>query len=425
MQSVPYLAFKETTMKTLKTISTGSKVIAVCFWLILMVFVLASPVLAQDVELKNVIPILPVNPGFVDFRDPANPHAASFDIGWVSRDKYYFTDRGATATAYGACGGRVDVIDASGVPNVEDPICGFVGNHGSGVSGPNGVLVIPATNELWAGDGDSTVKVVDLNTKSIVATISTGGKKRADELAYDPTDDVIIIGNDSENLPTDTPPGTGQFLTLIDRGTRKVLGQIFYDGSDAQHPLATAGMEQPVFDENTGLFYQAVPATTDNPGGEIDAIDPVTIKIVARFPTTDCLPHGLVLGPLNQLLLGCSDVVAPVTGTPGLQIMDDRNGTILAVIPQVAGADESWYNSGDRLYYVAASNCTVAICGGPVFAVINADSGQWLQNVPTATGAHSIAVNPRNNLVFSPRGPVPPDPASTDVGVAVYGHADD
>jgi len=356
-------------------------------------------------------------PGFSDLSDPAHPHAASFDIGFTSRGKYYFADRGPTATAYGDCHGRVTVIDTQ-TDTLDDPICGFLGNQGSGVSGPNGILVIPAANELWGGDGDSTVKVVDLNTKSIVATISTGGKKRADELAYDPTDDVIVIGNDSEDLPA--AGGTGQFLTLIDRSTRKVLGRIFYDGIHA--PLATAGMEQPVFDENTGVFYQAVPATTDNPGGEIDAIDPVTIKIVARFPTTDCIPHGLTLGPLNQLLLGCSDVVDPGAG---LQIMDDRNGNILAVIPQVAGADESWYNSGDRRYYVAASNCPVSICGGPVFAVINADTNEWLQNVPTATGAHSIAVNPRNNLVFSPRGPVPPDPASTDVGVAVYGHADD
>jgi len=359
-------------------------------------------------------------PGFSDLSDPAHPHAASFDIGFTSRGKYYFADRGPTATAYGDCHGRVTVIDTQ-TDTLDDPICGFLGNQGSGVSGPNGILVIPAANELWGGDGDSTVKVVDLTTKSIKNSINTGGKKRADEIAYDPTDDVILVANDSEDLPA--MGGTGQFLTLIDRGTGNMLGQIFYNGNDA--PLATAGMEQPVFDENTGVFYQAVPATTDNPGGEIDAIDPVTMTIVNRFPITDCIPHGLTLGPLNRLLLGCTDAGAPITGTPSLQVMDDRDGTIVAIIPQVTGADESWYNSGDRRYYVAASNCPVSICGGPVFAVINADTNEWLQNVPTATGAHSIAVNPRNNLVFSPRGPVPPDPASTDVGAAVYGHRDD
>jgi hypothetical protein len=34
-------------------------------------------------------------------------------------------------------------------------------------SGPNGVLVID--NEIWAGDGDSTVKVIDINAMKIVA----------------------------------------------------------------------------------------------------------------------------------------------------------------------------------------------------------------------------------------------------------------
>jgi DNA-binding beta-propeller fold protein YncE len=46
--------------------------------------------------------------------------------------------------------------------------------------------------EVWAGDGDNTVKVVDLETKSVVDTISTGGNHRADELAYDPVDKIIL-----------------------------------------------------------------------------------------------------------------------------------------------------------------------------------------------------------------------------------------
>ncbi len=394
----------------MKTVRTVEKVISVCSWLVLMVFVLASPVLAH--ELKKVIPI----EGFSDLSDPLHPHSASFDIGVTSRGKYYFADRGPTATAYGECGGRVDVIntpdDKFEDDTLEGFICGFVGNLGADVSGPNGILVIPAANELWAGDGDSTVKVVDLNTNSIVDDpIPTGGVMRADELAYDPTDDIIVVANDADDPP---------FLTFIDRATHKVSGHIFYDGSDDQHPKATKGLEQPVFDENTGLFYEAVPATTDNPGGEIDAIDPVAMKIVNRFPTTDCIPHGLTLGPLNHLLLGCSDRVAPVTGTPGVQVMDDRDGTIVKKIPQVAGTDEVWYNSGDRRYYLAANNCPVSICGGPVLGLIDADTDEFHENVSTATGAHSVAVNPRNNHVFVPRGPVKGD-GSTDPGVGVYG----
>jgi DNA-binding beta-propeller fold protein YncE len=49
---------------------------------------------------------------------------------------------------------------------------------------------------VWSGDGDSTVKVIDIKTNKIVDTISTGGKKRANETDYDPVDQILLIGND-------------------------------------------------------------------------------------------------------------------------------------------------------------------------------------------------------------------------------------
>ena len=60
-------------------------------------------------------------------------------------------------------------------------------------SGPNGVLVIG--NEAWGGDGDSTIKVIDLKAMKIVDTVATGGKLRANELTYDPKNRIVIIGN--------------------------------------------------------------------------------------------------------------------------------------------------------------------------------------------------------------------------------------
>jgi hypothetical protein len=97
---------------------------------------------------------------------------------------------------------------------------GFAGNTGSGAtSGPNGVVAIPYLNQLYVGDGDSTVKVVDLTAKAIIASIHTGGSFRADELAYDPVDHIVMIGN-----PDDSPP----YLTFISTDTQTVLGTIFY-----------------------------------------------------------------------------------------------------------------------------------------------------------------------------------------------------
>jgi len=111
-------------------------------------------------------------------------------------------------------------------------IGGFVGEDAKGTKywGPSGVVVIPSLSQAWAGDGDSNIKVVDLQTQKVVDTISTGGNLRADDLANDDRDQGIMIGNDF-----DAPP----FLTFIStQPGHKILGRI---------PLndATDGLEQP------------------------------------------------------------------------------------------------------------------------------------------------------------------------------------
>jgi len=97
----------------------------------------------------------------------------SFDISWVDRSSqtYYLADRSNKG---------IDIINARNSTFVAR-IGGFVGFSGSNeTSGPNGVVVVHPRHELWAGDGDSTVKVIDLETRQIVKSIPTGGTKRAD-----------------------------------------------------------------------------------------------------------------------------------------------------------------------------------------------------------------------------------------------------
>jgi hypothetical protein len=78
-------------------------------------------------------------------------------------------------------------IAASSSQRSRDPAPGFVGFTGDGnTSGGNGVSLVNDATELWSGDGDSAVKVIDLKAGKIVDTISTGGKKRANETDFDP-----------------------------------------------------------------------------------------------------------------------------------------------------------------------------------------------------------------------------------------------
>lgn len=312
---------------------------------------------------------------------------AAFDISWVDpgSHRYYLADR---------TNASVDVFDTTD-GTLLNQYGGFVGNTGkSDTSGPDGVLVTPDSHEIWAGDGDSSVKVLDPETGATLASISTGGTMRADELAYDQADHLIIIANDA-----DTPP----YLSLISTASHTVVGKISF-------PDATAGLEQPVWDPASDLFYQSVPASNANPGGEIAVIDPHTMTITTTYPLTDCNPTGLALGPSQQLLLAC-------TGGDHLHsdILDATNGQIVASITQVGGADQVWYNPGDNHYYLGASGMTVDGTktgrNFPVLGIIDAGSNQWIENVPTVTGTHSVAVDPETNHIFLPL---------TNIGVGIY-----
>jgi sugar lactone lactonase YvrE len=104
---------------------------------------------------------------------------AQFDIGVVDVEagRYYLADRSnkgvdifdtQTNKFVGRVDGFVGVVMRDGRP---------VGN----VSGPNGVALDSKNKVLWVGDGDSTLKAIDLKVKEpkIIASINLGGQRRA------------------------------------------------------------------------------------------------------------------------------------------------------------------------------------------------------------------------------------------------------
>lgn len=375
----------------------STRVVLVLVLLGFGLFVAGSPARAGEYRLVDVI-LLPTDANIL----------FSYDIGWFDPDsqRYYLADRNNAA---------IDVVNAQNHVFVGQ-IPGFVGFRPSppfpaSTSGANGILVIPSpVNQLWAGDGDSTVKVVDLTAGpvgTIIKSIDTGGTKRADELAYDPDDQLVVVANDK-----DTPP----FFTFISTADQTIISQLPFTD-------ATNGIEQPAYSSATGRFYVAVPQTDANPGGEIAVLDPGTQTFVGAFPLPDnCIPHGLALGPHPYALVGCSGSSTPAlpAGTPLISvIIDIRDGDIAATITQVGGSDEVWYNPGDNRYYLAASGWTsTGVTGGtgfPVLGVIDALTNTWVENVPTVSGgggtAHSVAVNARTDEIFLPL---------PDVGIGVY-----
>jgi DNA-binding beta-propeller fold protein YncE len=325
---------------------------------------------------------------------PGEP-LAGFDLGVVDpkTQTYYLADRSNKA---------VDIIDAR-TNRFVGRIGGFIGpSTKNNVAGPNGLVLVPELNQLWAGDGDSTVKVIDLkaNPPKIVATIATGGTKRSDEVAYDPKDGIVLFVNDA-----DEPP----FVSLIStKPDHRILGQI-------KLPDATEGVEQPVWDAASGRFYVSVPQIKEKKeDGAVIVIDPKAMKVTGMLPVDKCVPAGLTLGPQHRLLVGCSQD-AVEAGFPAKTILlDSKTGTIVKTFTEIGGSDQVGYNAKDGHYYLAARGMP----GGPVLGVIDAKANKWLANLPTAKNAHSVAANPGNNHVFVP---LAPNPDCAKGCIAVYG----
>jgi len=321
----------------------------------------------------------------------------SFDISWVDRSSqtYYLADRSNKG---------IDIVNARNSSFVSR-IGGFVGFTGSNeTSGPNGIVVVHSRHELWAGDGDSSVKVIDLGTGQIVKSISTGGTKRADEIAFDQKDDVILVANDADDIP---------FVTFISGKDRTVLGHISF-------PDATNGIEQPIWDPVTHLFYMSVPQIGADPlHGGIAVLDPRSLSLRTVFSVASCQPAGLALGPHQHLLLGCSQDAIAAGAHAQTIVMNARDGSTVATITEVGGSDEVWFNPGDGRYYLAARGMTSnGLSTGtptPVLGVIDAEDNKWITNIPTGPNAHSVAADPINNHIFVPL---------KGKGVAVFAHDD-
>lgn len=366
----------------------------------------------------------------------------AFDISWVDADSqlYYLGDRSNAS---------VDVFDVKNNKFVRKISGGFKGvvfkANGTGnndKSGPNGVVV--SGHLLFVTDAPSRVVAIDLRTDKIVGEVNTGGAAglRADELAYDPEDGIILAVNNADDPPFAT-------LVNVDKSTGKLtLGaRITFAGFGPTADNATNGAEQPVWDRGTGRFYISIPELNGpgdgtGPDGGVAVVNPKTAKVEVTHHVSLCQPAGLTLGPNQDLLIGCS-VVFNTAGTawsgagdthsaaPTQVILDARNGTVDRVVAGVGGADEVWFNRGDGRYYTAARGNPT----GPVLGVIDAKGQSLVQIVPAVNSggkanvfpsgtAHSVAVNPRNNHALVPLPANSVVPGCLNGCIGVYGAPD-
>src|SRR5260370_26903931 len=177
------------------------------------------------------------------------------DISWYDshNNRYYLADDNNR---------QVDVVDAATnqllTPIRTGDFTGITGCASFDFSqeGPEGI-VTDDMGQLWVGNGDSTVHVYNANSGARIATLSTGGTKRADEFAYDPADKLILVTN-----PDDAQP----FVTAINAVTHAIVpnGQFQVPGAQS--------LEQPLWNPVDGLVYMSIPSTNSLPARKIPVI---------------------------------------------------------------------------------------------------------------------------------------------------------
>lgn len=193
---------------------------------------------------------------------PGSP-LRSFDISFVNpkRAEYYFADRSNAA---------VQVIDTQGL-KWKRSLGGFVGirNNPNGtvnnnISGPDGVT--SHGRWVYAGDGDSTLKVFDLDAPPAAAlkqVIPTGGQTRVDEMALSSNGKLLLAANNAEDPP---------FATLFtangnaDKSSVSIISRITVNNAIMPAGFGLS-IEQPTWDPGTKRFYTSLPVTANNPAG--------------------------------------------------------------------------------------------------------------------------------------------------------------
>jgi DNA-binding beta-propeller fold protein YncE len=257
---------------------------------------------------------------------------------------------------------------------------GFVGAAGrtGTTSGPNGLVVVNGGAQLWVSDGDSTIKVVDLKTHKVVDTFATGGKRRANGMAFDPDSRSVIVAN-SNDAPT--------FLSVISTEPgHKIV---------AKHPLpqSAENLERSAYHAPSRTFFTAIPVLVSDPAkGILAQTDPKngTVKL---HELERCHPHSLSIVSDSTIFLGCSAAHGPNKKPGGdMAIFDIASGKMEDYRPGLGGNGGSTVDRKRGLYYHAATN--------GVLVVVDTKTRALVQKVPTWNGSRSPALNLATGRIY-------------------------
>ncbi|HUK21252.1 MAG TPA: hypothetical protein VLV45_06815 [Gemmatimonadales bacterium] len=352
------------------------------------------------------------------------------------------------------------------------------GTATSNGQGPNSMVPVD-DHRMWVSDGNSQVAIVNLHSLTVESWISTAAPQcdggtatthfcgRVNEMTYDPDDQIILVENPNPldeafcttagnncastaaiSFPTASPQKTlASYATFISaRHPYRVLGRIWF--ADVKGTT-----EAPVWDHETHRFLLPVPtcsgatgatACTASAGGTqyVAVINPRifsehhfreltwTQATMPSFAIPDCahLMPGITpgTGMINDMAINERDqtVIMEVCGK-GELVFNAHNGDVVNVVTEISSTDESWFNPGDRRFYVVATapgGATPGNANTTSLGVIDGRTGLWLQNVLDVGGKIPAASDfPQNRALTTVTVPVGVDPTRDSTACVGFG----
>lgn len=260
---------------------------------------------------------------------------------------------------------RVQVIDAN-----SGQLVGEIPNTG----GVHGIALAYALNKGYTSNGrDTTVTVFDFVTLAPRKTIHVTGTG-PDGILYDSATQRVFTLN-----------GRGESSTAIDAVGDTVVGT-----------LALGGNPEAAVSDGAGHIFVNI----ENKSMIVE-FDATKLTILHSYPLAPCAePSGLAFDAAQHLLFaGC--------GNKMMGIMDSNTGKMVATPPSDDGTDANAYDPITGIAFSSNGAGTLTLVTQPAPGKFESE------NVPTARGARTMALDPKTHRAYLITAAFNPTPAPT------------
>lgn len=241
--------------------------------------------------------------------------------------------------------------------------------------GVHGIAIAPDVNKAFISVGrNASVKVINFQTLALIADIKGTGTN-PDAIMYDQFSKKVLTFN-----------GGSSNATVLDATTNQIVGTIALEGKP----------EFPASDGNGKIYVNIEDKSL------ISVIDIKTMKVEKSWPIAPGEePSGLALdNETHRLFSVCSNKL--------MMVIDALDGHVVASLPIGDGCDGVKFDPILKRAYSSNGEGSMT-----VVQEINKDSFKVLENVPTMSGARTLAVDTKSHHIYLPAAEYNPAPAAT------------